>query len=540
MLPNVALSSATLQLGRRSLAALALLWLLVGCASNPQPEETSTATTANSLDIRATLQAERDAAAVVNAPSPDPTPVEAPAELSADLLDFSAPPATQKRFNVQADNVPLQRFYADLGRSQNINILVDPSITGTLSLNLRAVTIEQVMNAIRDLYDYDYLRTDYGYRVLPNQIQTRIYQLNYLNIDRSGRSDTTVSSGQITSQENGDSNRASSVATQYSANFWSGMETTILGLLNQEAGRQVVVNPQTGLLVVRATPRELDIVANFLADAELSLQKQVVIEAKVLEVTLSSEHSSGINWSAFADDLSVSNITSGLGLGGSAVQGPADVGGVFSIGVGSNEFGTVLQLLSNQGDVQVLSSPRVATVNNQKAVIKVGTDEFFVTEVNSSTGDSNGDGIVESTPEFTLSPFFSGIALDVTPQISANDNVILHVRPSVTDVEERTKVINVGGATYDLPLAFSSVRETDSVIRASSGQIVVIGGLLSQQQTGSSTGIPVLSRVPGFNWLFGQQRDSQAKSELVILLKPIVYGSQTSVDQLDEVLRRLP
>ncbi|WP_108126052.1 pilus (MSHA type) biogenesis protein MshL [Saccharospirillum mangrovi] len=526
--------------GRRLLAALGLVVLLNGCAMNPQSGEAKTDTTTANLDVRAVLQAERDAVSANSTASSAAAPVETPAELSADLLDFSAPPATQKRFNVQADNIPAQHFYADLGRSQDINILVDPSITGTLSLSLRAVTIEQVMNAIRDLYGYDYLRTDYGFRVLPNQIQTRIYQLNYLNIDRSGRSDTTVSSGQITSQESGELNRASSVATQYSANFWSGMETTILGLLNQEAGRQVVVNPQTGLLVVRATPREHDIVANFLADAELSLQKQVVIEAKVLEVTLSSEHSSGINWSAFADDLSVSNITSGLGLGGNALQGPADAGGVFSIGVGSNEFGTVLQLLSNQGDVQVLSSPRVATVNNQKAVIKVGTDEFFVTEVNSSTGDSNGDGIVESTPEFTLSPFFSGIALDVTPQISANDNVILHVRPSVTDVEERTKVINVGGSTYDLPLAFSSVRETDSVIRASSGQIVVIGGLLSQQQTGSRTGVPGLSRVPGFSWLFGQQRDSQNKSELVILLKPIVYGSDTSVDQLDAVLRRLP
>lgn len=522
--------------GKKLLGSFLVSLLVAGCASNPTTESADTAAQDMApLSVRDTLQAERDAAANAGSSEPEQSRVETPPELNAQLLDFSAPTTTQHRFDVQASNVPLQRFFADLGRSQGINILTDPSITASVSLNMRSVTIDQVMAAVRDLYGYDYQRTDYGYRVLPNQIQTRIYQLNYLNIDRSGRSDTTVSSGQITSQEGG-SNQASSVATQYSANFWSGMETTILGLLNAEEGRQVVVNPQTGLLVVRATPREHEIVAGFLSDAELSLQKQVVIEAKVIEVTLSNEHRSGINWSAFAEDLSASNIVGGLGLAGSEVQGPAGIGGVFSVGVGSNDFGAVLQLLSNQGNVQVLSSPRVSTVNNQKAVIKVGTDEFFVTEVNSSTGDSDGDGITESNPEFTLSPFFSGIALDVTPQISADDNVILHVRPSVTEVVERTKVINVGGSTYDLPLAFSSVRETDSVIRASSGQIVVIGGLLSQQQQRSTTGIPGLASA----WLFGQRRESQEKSELVILLKPIVYGSQTTVDNLDEVLRRLP
>lgn len=504
---------------------------LAGCAANPSPEP-APATTPE-LDVRASLEAERDAAAAAAA-NPGPA-VETPEALNQALLDFSEPPQTQRRFDVQAEEVPLQRFFADLGRTQGINVLTDPSISGSITLNMRSVTIDQVMAAVRDLYGYDYQRTEYGYRVLPNQIQTRIYHLNYLNVDRSGRSDTTVSSGQITDQDGGGS-QASSVATQYSANFWDGMETTILGLLNEEAGRQVVVNPQTGLLVVRATPREHDIVADFLNDAELSLQKQVVIEAKVIEVTLSNAFRSGINWSAFAEDLSASNIVDGLSLQGNELNGAADIGGVFSLGVGSSDFGAVLQLLSNQGNVQVLSSPRVATVNNQKAVIKVGTDEFFVTDVSASTGDSDGDGVSESTPEFTLSPFFSGIALDVTPQISADDNVILHVRPSVTEVVERTKLINVGGATFDLPLAYSSVRETDSVIRAASGQIVVIGGLLSQQQQQSQTGLPGLADL----FLFGQRRDSQEKSELVILLKPIVYGENTTVDDLDGILGRMP
>lgn len=511
-------------------AAMVAVLGLTGCASLSQPEQPAEAP---QLDARAVLEQDFTDA---TPPTPDSSPVTAPPELSDDLLDFSQAPRTSQRFDVQATDVPLPRFFADLGATQGVNILVDPGITGTLTLNMTSVTLDQVMSAVRDIYGYDYQRTDYGYRVLPNQIATRIYRLNYLNVARSGRSDTTVSGGQISQQDSGN-NQSSSVSTETSADFWQGMEMTILGLLDQTDNRQVVVNPQSGILVVRATPREHEVVAEFLDDAQLSLQRQVVIEAKVVEVTLNNEFRSGINWNTFANDLIAVGTDSNAGLNANPLNGIGDIGGVFSLSIGDGNFNSMLQLLQNQGDVQVLSSPRVSTVNNQKAVIKVGTDEYFVTEV-SSRGDSD-DETNASSPEFTLSPFFSGIALDVTPQISADNNVILHVRPSVTEVVERTKVITVGGTTFDLPLAFSSIRETDSIIRAASGQIVVIGGLLSQRQGASATGLPGLSQLPGMRYLFGQNRESQEKSELVILLKPVVYDEETTRDDLDRVLNRM-
>lgn len=515
------------QFALRSVTAALATALLLGCSSVPPtvPEEPP------AFDARALLEQEREAAAQTEPPAR--APVQAPQALEQQLLDFSQAPRSAPRFDVQATDVPMQRFFADLGRSQDTNILVDPSLTGNISLTMRSVTMEQVMLAVRDLYGFDYQRTNYGYRVLPDQIQTRIYRLNYLNVSRSGRSDTSVSGGQLTNNSS-QSSLSSSVATETTADFWQGMEMTVLGLLNDEPGRQVVVNPQSGILVVRATPREHEVVNQFLDDAQGSLQKQVVIEAKVVEVTLRNEFRSGINWNSLDGDLAQDGFEASGQMQGSPLAGIANVGGVFSFAFNQNDFTSILQLLSDQGDVQVLSSPRVSTVNNQKAVIKVGTDEYFVTEVTSRvTEDGNGN-----RPEFTLSPFFSGISLDVTPQISADDHVILHVRPSVTEVAERSKIINVGGATYDLPLAFSSIRETDSIIRAASGQIVVIGGLLTQRQDSSVTGLPGLARVPGLNWFFSQNREQQRKSELVILLKPVVYGEQTTVEELDRLLNR--
>ena len=173
--------------------------------------------------------------------------------------------------------------------------------------------------------------------------------------------------------------------------------------------------------------------------------------------------------------------------------------------------------------MQVLSSPRVSTVNNQKAVIKVGTDEFFVTDVSSNT-TTNISGTTNS-PDITLTPFFSGIALDVTPQISADGDVILHIHPSISDVVDQTKEITLGLSTLSLPLAFSTVREADTVVRARSGQVVVIGGLMQNISSNDDAGLPGVSDIPSVGVLFKQQSQKNRRTELVILMRPIVVDS---------------
>ena len=186
----------------------------------------------------------------------------------------------------------------------------------------------------------------------------------------------------------------------------------------------------------------------------------------------------------------------------------------------------------------MLSSPRISTVNNQKAVIKVGTDEFFVTEVTNNITTTSST--TTSVPEFGLTSFFSGISLDVTPQIGDNNEVILHVHPSVTEVVERTKIISLGNDTYSLPLAFSSIRETDSIIRAASGQVVVIGGLLQDKKINTEASVPWLSRIPILGYLFQQTSRSSTKSELVILLQPTVIEATSWRDEIKRLKNNFP
>jgi MSHA biogenesis protein MshL len=202
-------------------------------------------------------------------------------------------------------------------------------------------------------------------------------------------------------------------------------------------------------------------------------------------------------------------------------------GGVFGLALATSQFATVLGFLETQGDVQTLSSPRVATLNNQKAVLKVGTDEFFVTNVSGGTSanTTTNTALAGSTtmPSLTLTPFFSGISLDVTPQIDAGTSVTLHVRPSVSVVTEKNKQIDLGSiGNYRLPLASSSVNEMDTLVRIQDGSIVAIGGLMQAESSRSASGLPGASEVPALSFLLGNRANIGRKKEVVILIKPTI------------------
>ena len=188
----------------------------------------------------------------------------------------------------------------------------------------------------------------------------------------------------------------------------------------------------------------------------------------------------------------------------------------------TDNFYGLLSFLETQGTVQVLSSPRVAAINNQKAVLRVGTDDFFVTNIATTTTTSSTGTV--TTPTITAQPFFSGISLDVTPQIDAEGMVTMHVRPSVSSVSERAHIINLGTlGSFSLPLASSSVNETDTIVRVQDGYIVAIGGLMHQEQDNTKSQVPFLGDLPVVGNLFRQNNRSMKKSELVFLIK---YGHQ--------------
>lgn len=475
--------------------------------------------------------------------------------------NFKVPPQSQARFDLNVEGGPVREVLMSLVKGTSYNMLVHPSVQGNVSLSLKSVTVDDVLQALRNVYGYEFRRTDIGYEVSAPGMQSRFFKIDYLNVKRSGESQVRVSSGQLTEntsnnnkpstsqqsqpRQSGSVLSGSEVNTRSESDFWADLQSTLQVMIGEVDGRKVVVNPQTGIVLVKAMPAELRDVEDYLNTIQGTIQRQVILEAKIIEVELSDGFQSGINWAAFLHrGSSTANIgqvgggsvftgegvsdTAGTSIDLSSLSGVEGLatsafGGVFSLALATHDFSAFIEALASQGEVHVLSSPRLSTVNNQKAVIKVGTDEFFVTGIQTHTTETTNN--LNRAVDVELTPFFSGVALDVIPQINDSGEVTLYIHPSVSDVKEKTKEIQVStGAdgALKVPLALSTIRESDSIIRAQSGQLVVIGGLMQNIARDNDAGIPYISDLPIIGALFRHRKQVNIKSELVILLRPII------------------
>ncbi len=532
--------------------------LLAGCKITPDPKVTADAT--NQLSQAASMPA----AVAANPAVPLAVQQEVLAESLRPLL------RNEPRFNVNAQDVALPDFLRSLVADTPYSIVVHPEVSGRISLQLKQVTLAETLEQVRQLFGLDVRQSGSIFQVFPAALRTETIAVNYLMLQRQGLSAITVNSGGVSQNSNNQSNQnnrgnfnnnnlgssnslgnlgsmgnqqqfsGSSIQTENRTDFWKDLEQTLQAFLAQAPERMVVVSPQAGLVTVRAMPDEIAAIRAFLGQTEQHLQRQVVLEARIIEVTLNDDYQQGINWqNALASirstefNLTTSGITPANAL-------TAQLGGVTAISFNNADFNGVINLLQTQGNAQVLSSPRVTAMNNQKAVIKVGQDEYFVTDVTSNTTIA-GTGATTTSPNISLQPFFSGIALDVTPQIDAQGAVILHVNPSVTETSEQSKTIRFSDETVVLPLAQSNIRQSDTLIRARSGEIVVIGGLMQTVKSDSVSRTPILGAIPGLGQLFTSKRQIEQKKELVILLKPTVVEPgvwQQQIGQSSEQLQR--
>lgn len=550
---------------------------LVGCTSNPfAPTNPS---------INPKIQNELAASAAKAQAQVSPPPKEITDELF-EPLKIEPPKALAKRveprFDLVVNKAPAAQVLMGIVSGSPYSIALSPELKGEISINLRDVTLFEALNALRDLYGYEYKMNGKQIFVEPQTIQTRVFQVNYITGARKGTSATRVTSGTASgsgaggaagvagqaaamtgsgtgtgstgntsgSGSSGASNLqvyASDVSMRTNNDFWDEIAGSLSSLIGEENGRKVVINAQSGLIMVKAMPKEIRQVEKFLSLMQVTVDRQVILEAKIIKVQLNRNSQQGINWAAARHtrgrDVTFGNINGNASLSetGDLTNGVVTTtepgalsnnsvtslgGSMFALAVQGKGFSALLNFLETQGNVEVLSSPRIATINNQKAVLKVGNDAFYVTNVKTNVTTTTGGAIV--TPDIQLQPYFSGISLDVTPQIDRDDNIILHVHPFISDVTQVNRTVTLSsanGGTYTIPTASSNINETDSIVRTKDGSVIAIGGLMSETVDNTRTKVPGLGDVKFLGNLFRQKDQASTKTELVILLKSTVVRS---------------
>lgn len=551
---------------------------------------------------------------------PSPREAKTPPVTPPGVMDALLPPLSEEphtldaggpRFDIAVTHAPAREFFASLVAGTDWNMVLHPEVRGEISLTLKNVTVGQAVETACEIYGFDCQFREGGFRIFPRQYVSRTYRVDFLPVVRQGISTTLISSGssprslrergpridekregtktgEIGVVEKGQGSVSTSIDTSYHSDFWGELQAVLKSMLrldratmvkdaeggvtmvrqaDDENGRSVMVNRQAGLLMVRALPSEQREVEAYLEQLKERTFRQVILEAKVVEVELNDGFRFGIDWLAISQGLgkSLPPLIGEPGNGSAFLANPISpntpgyvvsrdgsapypqnlaaifskrLGGPFSLATRAHDFTAFLSMLQSQGKVQVLSSPRVAAVNNQKAVIKVGEDASYLTDVDYEVTTTISGNVIETAdPEFAN--YFSGVSLDVTPQIGEGGMVTLHIHPIVADVREHTLLVE----NHTYPLARSRTRETDNVIRARNGEVVVIGGLMKRDVRETQEKVPLLGDLPVLGRLFTQTNQETVKSELVILLRPVLVENRdewrATVSQTGQRLRAM-
>src|SRR4051812_39752267 len=513
----------------------------------------------------------------------------------------------EPHFDLSVNGATASQVFMSLVAGTRYSMLVHPSVTGAITINLKDVNLREALDSIRDLYGYEYKIDGTRVFIQPAGVQTRVFQVNYLSAQRRGVSQLRVASttlsqstggtlagttapgvaGAIAATSGGSGGGApgtlggagigdrARLTTTQEAMFWSDLcealaalalpggagdssaaapgtaqaaEDRQRGMCNRRGSgeRSMVVSPHSGVIVIRATPPELRAVENYLRATRLAVERQVMLEAKIIEVTLSEQFQSGINWAVFNRNGGVGQISRPevppqvqgeltaeqlRALAKAQLLNGAS-GAVVGLAVATPNFAALLTFLEKPGKRQMRSGPPGPAPENQKAVLKVGDEQLFVSNVSVTPVSNATTGAITNalaTPQF--SPYFSGIVLDVTPQIDENGNITLHVHPSINDVANVQTSVDLGFGAVTLPTAKSTIRETDTIVRVADGSIVAIGGLMRTEINDQRNGMPGVpdSGVAGI--LFRNTNRVVQKKELVILLKPTIVDAERGGDQ---------
>ncbi len=511
---------------------------------------------------------------------------------------FLPPPSAhtpEKTFSVTVSDLPVREVLFALAQDAGINLDLHADVQGRITLNALNQTLPQIIRRIAQQLDLRYTLTRDTLTLLPDTPYLQHYEIDYVNIARDAESAMTTSAQVSGNSESnsiaGNRNNSSISIKNLSRNrFWDTLTQNIKDILHEtdkilpagssetvveqsndtrtaaattapntktaapdlihEGGSTltrrstfreaaaVISNPETGLITVRATARQHEKIREFIDQIMASARRQVLIEATIVEVRLSSNYRQGINWSAL---LRAEGKNFRIVQGSAGLPTAATVPGMLGIftNPGVDTIAAQVNLLETFGNVRVLSSPKLSVLNNQTAVLKVVDNlVYFTIKADTTTNQSSTVTTYTTTPN-TI-PI--GFTMSVTPQISASDSVLFNLKPAISRVVSFVNDPNPDLAKANVISRIPQIqtREMESILKIDNRQIAVMGGLMQDEINNLTDAVPGVSAIPIAGNLFQHRNDNSQKTELIIFLRPTVIREASLSGDFHHLGNRLP
>ncbi|WIM06973.1 MAG: pilus (MSHA type) biogenesis protein MshL [Candidatus Nitricoxidivorans perseverans] len=521
-------------------------------------------------------------------PKPAAGGIPKPVQSTVALARPKAAPKVET-YSVVVNNVRVQDLLFALARDARVNVDIHPGINGTVTLNAIDQTLQQLLTRIARQVDMRWEMDGPNLAVMPDTPYLRNYRVDYVNMSRDTSGTVAVTTqiaatgtGTVSGAAGGGGNNSlTEIKNKAQNRFWETLEKNVKDLLretdkilpegssetvveraeqqsatgaagqptakgaaapgqpaasSQQAGTTVVrrttfreaasviVNPESGIVTVRATSRQHEKVQEFLDQVMASARRQVLIETTVAEVTLSDQYQQGINWERLRNNANSTGLFNVKQNSSSITDTTAGLMTLVAKQVtGGGVFTATIKLLETFGTVKVLSSPKLSVINNQTAVLKV-VDNLVYFTVKADTTTNQATTTTTYTTNLHSVPV--GLVMNVTPQISENDTVLLNIRPSISrkyaEIEDPNPELKKNGLNIKSTIPVIRTREMESMIRVESGNVAVMGGLMEDSLENSDSAVPGLSSIPILGNLFQSRDDKRTKTELVVFLRPLV------------------
>jgi MSHA biogenesis protein MshL len=457
------------------------------------------------------------ASAAKPATLPD-APLEGVERTRGSAAEFRRP---ARRYTLVMAGADARELFLSLARENDFNLVLSPEVSGTVTMDIKEATAEELMDEVCGMLGCRAVFGGNTVRIAPERRVTRVFPVDYLLTNRTGSgslmASTSTSSGgggasgtsSGSSSATSESQSTNTVSTEEKVDFWGGLAEEIGALLSPGSGK-AMVNRTPGTVTVTDYMANVEQVERYLRMIEARVRTGVVIETRIMEVNLDDSTKYGIDWTALPDLSSIS-LSGSLAGGATAAQGLATGTTTFQLGVAGSKFNAFLDAQAKAGNLNILSAPKVSTLNNQKAIIRIGRQDVFFRAVVTPASTTSA-AFVTYTPDSVT----EGIILSVTPQVGQDGRIMLSIHPTITEK------VGVAIAPDKNTAPILDVRETNTVVTVADGETVFIGGLMQERTQETVISVPLLGDIPFFGALFRSNEQVKKKTELVILITPRV------------------